>query len=168
MLDFYTKQEKPAVQKEAAAGGVEQTTAQPLEELAVQPAMKPLAAEAPSAKSSPAVVDFDMPPSEQALPEFNAQSSASASPSPAPIEFDFSNINLELGAASPELADYKPAASGEAAHDSNIEMATKMDLAAAYLEIGDKEGARELLEEVVKGGTAEQIVKAKETLTKLS
>src|SRR5690606_34861851 len=34
----------------------------------------------------------------------------------------------------------------------NAEMATKLDLAMAYQEIGDKEGARELLEEVLKGG----------------
>jgi len=169
MLDFYTKQEKPAVQKDAVASDVEQIAAQPLEELVVQPAMEPLAGERPSADPSPAEVAFDMPPSEQqALPEFNAQSSASASSDPTPIEFDFSNINLELGAASPELNDYKPAASGKASQMTNIEMATKMDLAVAYLEIGDKEGARELLEEVVKGGTAEQIAKAKETLTKLS
>ncbi len=50
----------------------------------------------------------------------------------------------------------------------NLEMATKLDLAVAYLEIGDKEGARELLDEVVKGGTSEQITKAKEGLSKLS
>ena len=33
-----------------------------------------------------------------------------------------------------------------------MEMETKLDLAIAYQEIGDKEGARELLEEVIRGG----------------
>ena len=47
-------------------------------------------------------------------------------------------------------------------------MATKLDLAIAYQEIGDREGARELLEEVVKGGNGEQSEKAKALLGKLS
>jgi pilus assembly protein FimV len=33
-----------------------------------------------------------------------------------------------------------------------MEMDTKLDLAVAYQEIGDKEGARELLDEVLRGG----------------
>jgi pilus assembly protein FimV len=47
------------------------------------------------------------------------------------------------------------------------EMATKLDLAAAYEEIGDKDGARELLDEVAKGGDAAQKQKAKSMLSKL-
>lgn len=50
----------------------------------------------------------------------------------------------------------------------NAEMATKLDLAVAYQEIGDKEGARELLDEVLKGGSDEQVAKAKEMLAQLS
>jgi len=41
-----------------------------------------------------------------------------------------------------------------------MEMETKLDLAIAYQEIGDKEGARELLDEVIKGGNSEQVTKA--------
>ena len=48
------------------------------------------------------------------------------------------------------------------------EMATKLDLAAAYEEIGDKEGARELLAEVVKGGDTDQQQKARSMLSKIS
>jgi pilus assembly protein FimV len=47
-------------------------------------------------------------------------------------------------------------------------MATKLDLALAYQEIGDKDGARELLDEVVKGGTAEQTAKARSMLQKIA
>lgn len=50
----------------------------------------------------------------------------------------------------------------------NAEMATKLDLAVAYQEIGDKEGARELLDEVLKGGSSEQVGKAKEMLAQLA
>ncbi|RFB73991.1 MULTISPECIES: FimV/HubP family polar landmark protein [unclassified Herbaspirillum] len=48
------------------------------------------------------------------------------------------------------------------------EMSTKLDLAAAYQEIGDKEGARELLEEVIRGGNDAQIARARDMLSKLS
>ncbi|MDP3785493.1 MAG: FimV/HubP family polar landmark protein, partial [Undibacterium sp.] len=50
----------------------------------------------------------------------------------------------------------------------NAEMATKLDLALAYQEIGDKEGARELLEEVIKGGSSDQVAKAKNMLDQLN
>lgn len=50
----------------------------------------------------------------------------------------------------------------------NAEMATKLDLALAYQEIGDKEGARELLEEVIKGGSNDQIEKAQTMMDQLS
>ncbi len=48
------------------------------------------------------------------------------------------------------------------------EMSTKLDLAAAYQEIGDKEGARELLDEVIRGGSDAQIERARDMLSKLS
>jgi pilus assembly protein FimV len=47
------------------------------------------------------------------------------------------------------------------------EMATKLDLASAYEEIGDKEGARELLEEVLRGGDVTQQQKARSMLSKI-
>lgn len=85
----------------------------------------------------------------------------------APLEFDFSSINLDLVTSAADPSEHKPGSFGKEVPLINIEMATKLDLAVAYMEIGDKEGARELLEEVVKGGTDEQVAKAKETLTKL-
>jgi pilus assembly protein FimV len=48
------------------------------------------------------------------------------------------------------------------------EMATKLDLASAYEEIGDKDGARELLEEVVRDGDADQKRKARAMLDRLA
>lgn len=53
-------------------------------------------------------------------------------------------------------------------YSNNAEMATKLDLAVAYQEIGDKEGARELLDEVIKGGIPEFAEKAKGLLAKMS
>jgi pilus assembly protein FimV len=42
----------------------------------------------------------------------------------------------------------------------HMEMDTKLDLAIAYQEIGDKEGARELLDEVIRGGSDDQVERA--------
>lgn len=96
------------------------------------------------------------------------------------IAADLSDISLDLNpvaasasasASVPSLGDDHFALDGvdEAeSYTSNAEMATKLDLAIAYQEIGDKEGARELLEEVVKGGNGEQSEKARNLLSKLS
>ena len=75
-------------------------------------------------------------------------------------------VDVGLGV---ELTSELEALSGEVETQSyNAEMATKLDLAVAYQEIGDKEGARELLEEVMRGGSSDQIEKAKGMLAKLS
>ena len=73
----------------------------------------------------------------------------------APATFDLSGIDLDLdlGAAAAEGAD-------DALSALRMEMDTKLDLAVAYQEIGDKEGARELIDEVIKGGSAAQMAKA--------
>jgi pilus assembly protein FimV len=108
-------------------------------------------------------------------------SGASSHPADVPAtgklpEFDLSGIALDLDPA----ADAAPSSGNSPAelppldgldeehYSSNAEMATKLDLAIAYQEIGDKEGARELLEEVVKGGNPDQADKAKNLLGKLA
>ena len=50
---------------------------------------------------------------------------------------------------------------------SSEEVTTKLDLAKAYEEMGDLDGARELLEEVLKEGNAEQKEKAKSIISKI-
>jgi len=59
-----------------------------------------------------------------------------------------------------DLRDGAEAGAGGELSPAHMEMETKLDLAIAYQEIGDKEGARELLDEVIKGGTGEQIGRA--------
>lgn len=77
------------------------------------------------------------------------------------FEFDLSGIDLDLEpAAAPVVEAEAPA--------QNAEMATKLDLAVAYHEIGDKEGARELLDEVLKGGTTEQVERAKSMMAQMA
>lgn len=85
---------------------------------------------------------------------------------PTSFEFDLSGIDLDL--ASENVSSELPVSNNDDEQSYNAEMATKLDLAVAYHEIGDKEGARELLGEVVKGGTADQIEKAKVMLAQLA
>jgi pilus assembly protein FimV len=114
----------------------------------------PAAHDTPAPTSEPAPADDEF-----ALPELSA--------APAPIDstpqFDLSDIDLDLpaGATAEPLPEMEMAGAAEgemsAAH---MEMETKLDLAIAYQEIGDKDGARELLDEVIKGGNSEQVGKA--------
>ncbi|WP_028104916.1 FimV/HubP family polar landmark protein [Pseudoduganella violaceinigra] len=75
----------------------------------------------------------------------------------APADFDLSGINLDLGGAGQATAAPKNEDEMSALH---MEMDTKLDLAVAYQEIGDKEGARELLDEVIRGGSDDQVSRA--------
>ena len=77
---------------------------------------------------------------------------------------DLSPISLDLEPATVS-ADGEEVAAGGAGRWQ--EMATKLDLASAYEEIGDKEGARELLQEVIKGGDNGQQQKARAMLGKI-
>jgi pilus assembly protein FimV len=85
-----------------------------------------------------------------------------AAPAPAAQEFDLSGIDLNLDTAQPAAEAYAPAPAMAEAELSahHMEMDTKLDLAIAYQEIGDKEGARELLEEVTRGGSDAQVARA--------
>ena len=93
----------------------------------------------------------------------------------APMDLDLSGISLDLNppAASTEHSDISldlkvAEADLNDEYHADSEMATKLDLAIAYQEIGDKDGARELLDEVIKGGTSEQSEKAKSMLVRLA
>ena len=88
----------------------------------------------------------------------------------AAFEFDLSGIDLDLPSDDTHKAvdaDLPPAAVEESVEE-NAEMSTKLDLAVAYHEIGDKEGARELLDEVLKGGTASQKERASAMLDQMA
>jgi pilus assembly protein FimV len=86
--------------------------------------------------------------------------------------FDLSDIDLNLADAESELLLEKPtpkkttdALSGMSeSPDVNI----KLDLVAAYIDMDDKEGARELLEEILKEGGPVQQLRAKELLDSLA
>jgi pilus assembly protein FimV len=110
----------------------------------------PAGAAAPEAPSiaAPATelgsIDFDL----GAKPAAGSKIDASQA---APL--DLASISLDLGSAGAGNGN----GSGAAPDARWQEVATKLDLAKAYEEMGDKDGARELLKEVVKeGDTAQQ------------
>ncbi|ATQ75920.1 pilus assembly protein FimV [Massilia violaceinigra] len=107
----------------------------------------PFAADTKTAKAD-AAPDFDMHSLDLDLP---AGSSADTTALP-----DFNDIGSASDVPVGELTAVQ------------MEMETKLDLAIAYQEIGDKEGARELLDEVIKGGSASQVAKANEMRIKLA
>lgn len=184
-FDFLDEPVKPA---EAAPEVVQESSPEPLADLQLDPipsiadlefqpqegtTVKEEPLEVSSDESGP--LDFNMPD----LPEVPAAAEAKAEPSPSaepePMDFDLSGINLDLNPSeSNAVSDLTMEA-----HDDlpsldlnttsvDAEMATKLDLAIAYQEIGDKEGARELLDEVMKGGSPEQSEKAKSLLLELA
>ena len=89
---------------------------------------------------------------------------------------DLSGINLDLPAsqqAAPGAADKAtvamvPEFEADVAADENPEVATKLELAKAYEEMGDREGARELLQEVVSEGSVGQQQKARDMIARLA
>ena len=131
-------------------------------------------APAPAALDKDPLFDLDMmdfgQPAAPAAPQDDpfALADVPAIPTPGtPVpRFDMAGLDLDLPANDFELTAPQAAASAPLAHDpieltaAQMEMETKLDLAIAYQEIGDKEGARELLDEVIKGGNVEQSSRA--------
>jgi pilus assembly protein FimV len=109
-------------------------------------------------ESSPTTADADVPPTDVKLdvPEFKPADTTT-------IDFALDTVSLDLGST-----EKKPEAPDTPPHDDHwYDVQTKFDLAKAYQEMGDKEGAREILAEVIKEGDAQQQAEANEMLAKL-
>jgi pilus assembly protein FimV len=76
-------------------------------------------------------------------------------------EIDLSGISLDLGTQT------SPTASPTGKDDRWYDVQTKFDLAKAYQEMGDKDGAREILKEVLAEGDTEQKAAAESVLARL-
>jgi pilus assembly protein FimV len=134
---------------------------------------KPSAPDLP-VETSPSI-DFDLPTS--AAPKVDVHVDAPKEEKPA-FDFDLSGLELSSSksAGAPAAA---PAASGggldladlsldsPAAESGGEAVGTKLELAKAYLEIGDKDGAREILNEVAKEGSSAQKEEAKKLIASL-
>ncbi|MFM8899681.1 MAG: FimV/HubP family polar landmark protein [Burkholderiales bacterium] len=126
---------------------------------------QPGALGAGSPVQAPPSLDLDFAPAKQAAPAV-AEAVDSA---PSPLDFDLGAISLDLDA---------PAKAGGAAaldavdtgsdDDGRDPLERKLDLAEEFRQIGDMEGARDLLQEVVAKGTGSLRSKAQSMLNALS
>jgi len=102
---------------------------------------RPASAPLESAKANESGLDFDFDLPEPEAPLTSSDSAA---------DLDFSDISLDLN----DIGDMSQAA-GEP-DEAFQEAATKLDLARVYHEMGDKENAREILQEVIQEGNPTQ------------
>jgi pilus assembly protein FimV len=125
--------------------------------LDAEPTKKPAPASAPApaaveSASTASGLDFDL------NLDLGDQSASATKSIPS---MDLSSISLDLGSAG------EPGSTTSSNDPKWQEVATKLDLAKAYEEMGDKDGARELLGEVMKDGDATQKGQAQQLLSKL-
>lgn len=115
------------------------------------------------------VVDLEESSFDTNLLDFDFELDAPASSPGEPPALDLSSIDLELESAQEESAAVAPtstaAPGGEVAGAQEVD--TKLELARAYEEMGDKDGARELLDEVLREGNENQQASARELLARL-
>ncbi len=143
------------------------------------PTLEP-APEAPSREESRGGSDllggdlgFDFDPDQESKPK-SAAVAASAAASDDDFDFDLEGLTLDDEAEAAAVTQTRPvipAAADESeeavfdALDSDDEINTKLDLAKAYIDMGDTDGAREILVEVLQDGTPEQQRQAKSMMS---
>ncbi|WP_334120401.1 FimV/HubP family polar landmark protein [Limnobacter sp.] len=102
------------------------------------------------------LVDAELP--ETAVSEDQVSSKAGLAADAVPeSDFDQAMVELDVDVPNPKVDDA-----------TWQEVATKLDLAGAYVEIGDADGAKELLNEIVNKGDVDQVRKAKALLASLN
>jgi pilus assembly protein FimV len=134
-----------------------------LEDAATAPPLQP-----PAAQGDDESIEFDFLEIEEDLP-LAAVDDGELDFTEAEAELDLSDAFMSDTAA-PE-SDQEP---GDEVDDEDLliaddadQMATKLDLARAYIDMGDSEGARGILEEVAEKGTADQQQEASELLSRI-
>jgi len=170
-----TSEETPFVEEPAPGAASGET-----EEMAKAPELDE--AVTPSLPSDEAVEDIEITP----LPGGEEEDAGQGEAQSPPLDLDFNLDEPEEAASGPQsppldLAgidldlEAPPAASETVAEETTEsaaphwqESATKLDLARAYMEMGDSEGAREILDEVAAEGNVKQRQDAKDLLAQLS
>lgn len=93
-------------------------------------------------------------------PDMKPGSTAAPASGKSALDFKLDDLNLDL-------AD-NTASAGAVKDDHWYDVQQKFDLAKAYQEMGDKDGARDILQEVVKEGDSQQQAQAQKVLGSLS
>lgn len=113
-----------------------------------------------SSEAAP-VLDITESVSVDELPEVSTEDDMSLASATAAPDIDLSEISLELD----ESANVEEISMSVTEESEDVN--TKLDLVTAYIDMGDSEGARELLEEVIKEGGAGQRERAEKMLATL-
>lgn len=142
----------------------------------------PASSPAPSLNAPPAAaddgLDFDLGLDK---PASSAPAVATAKPADTGgFDFDLSDLSLDKPAAPPAASarEKTPAfnlneisldldTAGAGGGDTGSAVGTKLELAKAYVEIGDKDGAKEILQEVLREGNTAQQEEAKSIIASL-
>jgi pilus assembly protein FimV len=159
VVDFDLDIELPS----AAAGHEMEAPATDLSALALDVSLDvPEVVATPADTTSSPALDFDFDLGEPESASASVAPQSVAEPALTPPVLDLSSISLDLDAPSesPSAVELESAVTevsvAEPAQPDNPEAATKLELALAYEEMGDRDGARELLEEVVAEGSPAQ------------
>lgn len=117
-----------------------------------------------------AEISFDLP--DMDIPEVSAVESSSKSDEVEANRFDLSSISLDLAGTENELT-LASSVVPEVVEPGDItsespDINSKLDLVVAYIEMDDKEGARELLLEVIKEGGVQKKLRAQHLLDRLA
>ena len=90
------------------------------------------------------------------------------------LEADFASLEVDDGTASSDIDELDLSEDFASADDEEMvfaaegnTMSTKLDLARAYMDMGDEDGARQILEEVAADGDTDQQSEAKSLLERL-
>ncbi|HET9577426.1 MAG TPA: FimV/HubP family polar landmark protein [Usitatibacter sp.] len=136
-----------------------------------------LDAEKPAHAAPASSLDFNLETSSFAKPVMDVPAEPAREEKPA-FDFDLSGLDLpgtpkksaapdlDLGESKPSL-DLGSLGLEPAAAEGGEGAGTKLELAKAYLEIGDKDGAREILQEVAKEGSGPQKAEAQKLMATL-
>lgn len=165
--------------KDLAMEAPEEETAEMQEELPVADlssieGIDNLLSEAPATEAPiPEVMALDESPSAESEPQVEAKSESEPEAEavsrvslPEDLNFGLDSLDLDFEAGEEEADESGVGVAGE--DDlSGDEIDTKLDLARAYVEMGDREGARSALEEIVQEGSESQKQQAEELLRQL-
>lgn len=123
--------------------------------------------ETPSANGEPSEIQFELP---SVVDTMEIQAAAENPEANAESNFDFSSINLNLSDVPATAAEIEAQpleiAQGDSSEDPDVDI--KLDLVKVYIDMDDVEGARDLLDEVLKEGGPNQRRTAEQLLASLS
>jgi len=124
---------------------------------------EPESIESPKEEVSALDFNFDLGATTESV-EMQAEVQDEEVTSDSGLELDLSGISLDMEAPA-ETTDTQEA---DVVEQESEDVDTKLDLVTAYMDMGDNEGARELLDEVLKEGGPRQRQRAQELFNSLS